>query len=352
MALLKHKGVGIAAMAACVPSNEVDNLSYTQHFPSHDVALVVQKTGVYKRRFAQPGTCASDLCAAAAERLFDELNIDRSTIDVLLFVSQTPDYRMPATSVVLQHRLRLSTGILAFDINLGCSAFVYALSLAFSMLTQESIRKVLILNGETRSRAYSPKDRKTAFLFGDAGIAALIDKGENYGNSYFSFNTDGSFENLIKIKAGGYRYPSSPESFKEYVADEYGNIRSDEHGYLDGESVFNFVAREIPCDIKRLMEFAEMEQSAIQYFIFHQANQFMNQFLIKKLKINPDHVPSTLHKYGNTSSVSVPLTIVSELKGKSFCDKLICLSAFGVGLSWGSAIIMLNQCHLCDVVEI
>ncbi len=339
-------------MAACVPENEVDNLRYTHHFPAEEVNLVVEKTGVYKRRFAAPGMCASDLCAAAAERLLDDTKVSRGDIDVLLFVSQTPDYRMPATSVILQHRLGLSTGTLAFDVNLGCSAFVFALSTAYSLLTQENIRKVLILNGEVRSRVYSPKDRKTAFLFGDAGVAALIEKGQQFGNSFFSLNTDGAFENLIKIKAGGCRNPTNPETLKEYAADEYGNIRSDEHGQMDGEGVFNFVAREIPKDINRLLAFAKVEQSQIDYFVFHQANLFMNHFLAKKLQIPSEKTPSTIHKYGNTSSVSVPLTIVSELKDLDLNNKLVCLSAFGVGLSWGSAVLSLDSCHLSEIVEL
>ncbi len=158
---------------------------------------------------------------------------------------------------------------------------------------------------------------------------------------FFSLNTNGAFENLIKIKAGGCRNPTNSETLKEYVADEYGNIRSDEHGQMDGEGVFNFVAREIPKDINRVLAFAGVEQPHIDYFVFHQANLFMNHFLSKKLQIPPEKAPSTIHKFGNTSSVSVPLTIVSELKEHDLHGKLILLSAFGVGFSWGSAVLPL-----------
>src|SRR5690606_5474973 len=147
--------------------------------------------------------------------------IDPAEIDVLIFVSQTPDYRMPATAVTLQHRLGLPSTCAAFDVNLGCSAFVYALTVAFGYASQPHIRKVLLLDGETRSRVYSAKDRATAYLFGDAGVAALIEKKENIGNSYFSLNSDGSRSDLIKADAGGYRLPSSIETLEERVVDEY-----------------------------------------------------------------------------------------------------------------------------------
>jgi 3-oxoacyl-[acyl-carrier-protein] synthase III len=230
--------------------------------------------------------------------------------------------------------------------------YLYALTVAFSMVLQNNIRKVLILNGETRSRVYSPKDRKTAFLFGDAGVAALIEKGDRFSESFFSLNTDGARESLIKIKAGGYRYPSSVESLAERVVDDHGNIRNDEQGYMDGESVFNFVAREVPKDIRRVMAFSGCSESQIDYYVFHQANRFMNDFLVKKLKLPPVKVLSTIEKYGNTSSVSVPLTIISELKGASERDMKLCLSAFGVGLSWASAIIALQHCRLSDIQEL
>lgn len=352
MALLKYMDVGISGIAAAVPKNTIDNYNYTGHFQEKEVHKVVDKIGVYERRFADVDTCSSDLCFTAARNLFEEMEVVRSEIDVLLFVSQTPDYRMPATSVILQHRLGLDKSIIAFDITLGCSAFVYALQTSYSFLQNPGINKVLILNGETRSRVYSSKDRKTAFLFGDAGVAVLVEKGEKYGESYFSLNADGSKSSMIKINAGGYRQPGSPEGFKEKVADEYGNIRNEEQGYMDGENVFSFVAKEVPKDLNRLFKFSGKNRGMIDYFIFHQASKIINDFLLKKLKLEKAKVPVNIHKYGNTSSVSVPLTIVSELKDKFTKQSTVFLSAFGAGLSWGSAIINLTDCYISDIIEI
>lgn len=352
MSILHFNNIGILGMAGCVPKRIIKTLEYTEYFPAGDVQKLAEKTGIYERRFADENTCSSDLCYAAAERLIADMNIDRSEIDVLLFISQTADYRMPATSILLQERLHLPKSTIAFDINLGCSAFLYGLTVASTFLCQPNIRKVLILDGETRSKVYSPKDRKTAFLFGDGGVAVLVGRDEKFGDSWFSLNSDGSRGDLIKINGGGYRNPSSAETLRERVVDQYGNIRNDEQGYMDGESVFNFVAVEIPRDVKRLAEAASVDLASLDYYVFHQANNFMNQFLIKKLKLDSSKIPSTIAKYGNTSSVSVPLTIVSELKGKLQGSHTALLSAFGVGLTWGTVIVPFVDCKISEIVEI
>jgi 3-oxoacyl-[acyl-carrier-protein] synthase III len=352
MALLTFNNVGITAMAASVPKTVIKNYEHDLYFPKEDVKGIVDKIGVVEKRFADENTCSSDLCFAAGEKLISDMNIDRNEIDLLLFISQTPDYRMPATSILLQHRLGLSNRTIALDINLGCSAFLYGLSVAYSMLENGNIRKALILDGETRSKVYSDKDRKTAFLFGDAGVAAIIERDEKFGQSYFSLNSDGSRADLIKVNAGGYRTMSSCETLKEKVVDEYGNIRSDEHGYMQGADVFNFVIREVPKDFNRLLEYSKTNISSIDYFVFHQANSYINGFLAKKLKLPEEKLPSTIHKYGNTSSVSIPLTIVSELKDSLNSHKLLLLNGFGVGLSWGTALINVDDCFISEIVEV
>jgi len=352
MAFLKFSNLGIIALAAAVPRRVIHNYEYTKYFPADQVKEVVDKIGIYERRFTDEHTTSSDLCFAAAQQLIADNDIDRSEIDLLVFISQTPDYRMPATSVLLQHRLGLGNSCIAFDITLGCSAFIYGLSVAYSMMQSGNLRKALILDGETRSKVYSPKDRNTAFLFGDAGVAALIDKDDKFGDSFFSLNSDGSRGHLIQIKGGGYRHPSSAETIEEKVVDEHGNIRSDEHGFMNGGDVFNFVIREIPNDFKNTLEYSGKQKEEIDFFIFHQANQFMNSFLAKKLKLPAEKVPSTISKFGNTSSVSVPLTIVSELQNELADKKTLLLSAFGVGMTWATAIIAVDNCKLSEIVEV
>lgn len=352
MSQLHFDQIGISGLAASVPRNTINNYEYTEHFPAEAVKEIVEKTGIKERRFAEPQHCASDFCLAAAERLLTEMEVDRSEIDLVIFVSQTPDYRMPATSVILQDKLGLGKNTAAFDINLGCSAFIYGLSVAYSFMQNPGFRKVLLLDGETRSRVYSPKDRKTAFLFGDGGVAALIERGEAFGKSFFSLHSDGSRESLIKMDAGGYRNPSSPETLREKVVDEYGNVRTDEHGYMNGADVFNFVLREIPKNIKGILSTAEVDKEDIDHWVFHQANIYMNNYLLKKLKLDKEKVPISLDRFGNTSSVSIPLTLASELQQELKDKKKLLLSGFGVGMSWASAVLTMEGCHIPDIVEI
>jgi len=352
MAFLEFTNVGITGLSAAVPRTVINNYEYTTWFPKDVVKDIIDKVGIKERRFADDKTCSSDLCFAAAEKLINEMGADRSKIDLLVFVSQTPDYRMPATSVILQHRLGLAKSTIAFDLSLGCSGFVYGLSVVYALMQRSGLRKALLLDGETRSKIYSPKDRKTAFLFGDGGVAAMIERNKKFGKSYFSLNSDGSLEDLIKMNAGGYRNPSSVETLEEKVVDDYGNIRSEEHGYMNGTEVFNFVIKEIPKDIKAVFELSGKTKDDVDFFVFHQANDFMNNYLMKKMKIPADQVPATIAKYGNTSSVSIPLTIVSELKEQLMTRKTLLLSGFGVGMTWATAILNFDNCTITDIVEV
>ena len=352
MAFLTFEGIGITAMAGAVPKHVIHNYEYTQYFPADQVKEVVDKVGVFERRFADEKTCSSDLCFAAAERLIADNNVDKSEIDLLVFLSQTPDYRMPATSIILQDRLGLPQSCVAFDMQLGCAGFCYAMSVVYGMMQGGNIRKALILDGETRSKVYSPKDRRSAFIFGDGGVAALVERNEKFGKSWFSLNSDGSRHDLIMIKGGDYRNMSSEETLKERVVDEYGNIRSDEQGYMRGGDVFNFVIREIPRDIKKTLEFSGVDKDAIDYIVFHQANNFINTYIAKKMKLDADKIPHTIEKFGNTSSVSVPLTIVSELKDKLEGNKTLLLSAFGVGMCWATGIVPFVDCKVSEIVEV
>lgn len=352
MAYLEYTGVGITAMAAAVPARIIKNREYTDVFSKEEAVAIVEKTGIEERRFADEETCSSDLCLAAAEKLIEDNGIDKDEIDLLVFILQTPDYRMPATSVTLQYRLGLPNKTIAFDINLGCSAFIYGVSVVYGMMQNSGLRKALILDGETRSKVYSPRDRRSAFLFGDGGVAALVERDEKFGRSVFSLNSDGSRADLIMVPAGGDRKMSSAETVVERVVDEYGNMRSEEQGYMRGGDVFNFVIREIPRDIKNTLAYAEKTVDDFDYVVFHQANNFINSYIAKKMKLDTSKIPSTIAKFGNTSSVSVPLTIVSELQGKLDGKKDFLLSAFGVGMTWATGIVPFVDCKISNIVEV
>lgn len=354
MARLTFQDIGIEALAAAVPSNTINNLQYTDHFDYEIVKDIVEKTGVKERRFVTDGMTSSDLCYEATKKLFEDNDVDPEEIDALFFISQTPDYRMPATAITLQDRLELPHSTLAFDVNLGCSGFVYGLSLAYSYIQQQGFRKVLLLNGETRSKVYNPKDRGTGFIFGDGGTAALINKDKKHGKSFFTLYSDGGRASLIKMPAGGYRKPSSEETLQEKVVDEEGNIRSEEDGYVKGADVFAFTIREVPRNVEETLEFAGVVKDQIDYFVLHQANLLMNKYVAKKLKLDSDKTPMCLHRFGNTSSVSIPLTMATAIKDKIGEKKNLKLlvSGFGGGMSWASGVINTNGVNVSELVEV
>lgn len=351
MPLLSFDGVGISGLAAAVPKEVIDNLAPSESVTPEDAAAVVEKTGIRFRRRAPAGMCASDLCAAAADRLLGDMDVDRETIDAVILVTQTPDYRMPATALLLQHRLGLTKATGAFDINLGCSGYVYGLSIAFALAGNAGMRRILLLNGETRTKAYSMKDRATGMLFGDAGAATLIEKRDT-GPSWFSMNSDGSRADLIHIKHGGYRHPSTADSLIEKVQPD-GSIRSGEQGVMNGAGVFEFLIGEVPRDIRALAKVSGRELDSFDYFVFHQANRFMNEHLRRKFKIPPEKMPYSLETYGNTSGVSIPLTMASclaEALRRGRTELFLC--GFGVGLSWGGAVVSTDGIVVSEMTDV
>ena len=349
MANLKFCGVGIHSIAACVPSQVETNESLEYLIPMEDLRKTIDNIGIREKRIADKDVCASDLCQRAAEKLIEDNAIDKGSIQALIFVSQTADYHQPATAPILQHRLGFSKSTLSFDINLACSGYVYGLSVAYSLCSQMGCDRVLLLVGETMSKITSEYDRESKPLFGDAGTATLIEKGE-YGKSFFSLNSDGSGAEVMMIPAGGFRSPASIEAF-EMTEDEKGNRRNGFQFRMDGMDVFNFGMRVEPKDIKGLLSFAGVAMEDIDLLIFHQANKFMTDFFAKRLKIDLGKVPYSLDRYGNTSSASIPLTIVSELSGNFPERKNVILSGFGAGLSWGSVLMSLSRCRISKLVE-
>ena len=352
MAKFAYSNVEIKGLAVSVPKMVFDNRKDNPYFSEAEIENIIRKTGIEKRRIASKDVCSSDLCFSAAENLLEEMAVDRSTIDVLIFVSQTPDYKMPATGITLQDRLGLEQACAAFDVNLGCSGFVYGLNLAFNLALHPNIRRVLLLNGETRTKVYSMKDKKTGLLFGDAGSACLVEKTGKKLSSFFCLRSDGSRSHYIMIPAGGYRKPTTFESLieKQY---EDGSIRTEEHGVMDGSAVFDFSIRDVPKNIQETLEFSKVCVDELDYVILHQANQFITNHIAKKLSIPLEKVPHSLDRYGNTSSVSIPLTMVSEIAGplQEKHNKIL-ISGFGVGLSWGTAILETNKVHISPIIEV
>lgn len=350
MALIKFNKAKISGISAAIPRNIIKCEGFSDVFSKDEVDRLVKKVGLSERRFVNDDVCTSDLCFEAAEKLISEMNIDRNSIDMLIFLSQTGDYKIPFTSNILQDRLGLSKTTAGIDINLGCSGYVYSLSTAFAYLNCEGINRVLLLAGDTMSKIISKNDRSTSLLFGDGASATLIDKCEDKSESFFSLNSDGSGANAIKIKAGAYRYPSDIESLKNKKFDD-GSIRNDHQLQMDGVEVFNFTVGAVCKDIKKVIEFSGNNIDDIDFLVLHQSNKFMMDFFVKKLKITKEKVPYSIHKYGNTSTASIPLNIVSELKG-NLGNKKIALCGYGAGLSWASCVFDIKNCYISELIEI
>lgn len=351
MAFLKFSGISISGIAAAVPSKIIENKDYTHFLSEKEVSMVIKMTGIEKRRFADDKTCASDLSYSAAQTLLTEMDVNLEEIDMLIFVSQTPDFRTPPTSMIIQERLGLPKSTGCFDINLGCSGFIYGVATAFTYANMPTIRKVLLLNGETKSKAYSAKDKATSLLFGDGGTATLIEKKGDH-DTFITLNSNGAGSKFIKMPGGGYRNPSSIETLKEKVYED-GSIRTDEQGSMDGEAIFNFTITDVPRDMKNMLKTSETNLDDIDYIIPHQANKFITDHIAKKLKVDKSKMVYAIQKFGNTSGVSIPLTIVSELQNElNYNCKQLMMTGFGVGLSWGSIITTFDKCYISNIKEV
>lgn len=350
MAFFHVPNVHIKAISACVPKNKVKNESLTEIFSGEELEKIINSVGIRERRIASKDVTASDLCYYAAEKLFEDTGIDKESIDVLIFMSQTGDYKIPATAPILQSKLGLSNNCASFDVNLACSGYVYALTTAFTYLNLPTVKRVLLLDGETFSKIVNPKDKTNALLYGDAGTATLLEKKEGF-DFYSLLKTDGTGWRAVNIKAGGCRFPVTDENLIEYIRED-GSLGSDQQVYMNGVDVFNFTMKVVPKSIHEITEHFNFKLEDIDKIVFHQANKFMTDFFIKKLKYPKENVPYSLDKFGNTSSATIPLTIVSELRDWKSENKNILISGFGAGLSWATAIMDISGTHISELVEI
>lgn len=346
MAIIRYKNVGIKAMSACVPQKIVYNKDLGYLIPEEEIEKTIQSIGVVERRVVDDDVCASDLCFKAAQKLMEDNNIDPNSIDVLLFMSQTSDYRIPATAPILQHRLGLSNDTLCLDLSLGCSGFVFALSTAYAYANMGL--RVLLLDGETFSKIVNKRDKVDWPLYGDGATATLVEQGD-FEESVFILKSDGASKDSVIIRDGMRNKITATSCIEK--EEEDGNIRSGLEVFMDGMAVFNFAMKRVPKSIKEIVEVTGTTMDDVDWLVFHQANKFMTDFFTKKLKFDFEKVPYCIQKYGNTSSTSVPLTIVSELYDKLKDGDRVIMSGFGAGLSWGTARVVFNGCKISPVIE-
>lgn len=350
MSFASIEKVAIKGVVVCVPKQQESNFDY-DWISEKERAKLIKTTGVENRRIAEETVSASDLSYKAAKELIEQLHWNKDEIDVLINVTQTPDYLIPSTAIILQNRLDLSTNCIAFDINLGCSGYVYGLYTIAKMLDGVNVKRGLLLAGDKSSHPVNFKDKSTYPLFGDAGSATALSFDEDTPAMHFKMNSDGAGYEAIIVRSGGLRQPATIESLATQKISE-GIERAANELELNGMDVFNFATTKVPLQIKELLAQTNCDIENIDYFIFHQANKLMNELIRKKIKVSHEKVPYSLKDFGNTSSASIPLTMVRQLKNELKQKQKLLLSGFGVGLSWASAIIDTENLTCPDLIEI
>lgn len=348
--LQEFQGVEIEAISACVPKRKILNDSFGELLSPKEYRVFEKTVGILERRWAEESVTASDLGLSAALNLIDKHKINKEDIECLIFLSQTPDYKIPFTSNILQYKLELKKEILCLDINAGCAGFIQGISTAFSIAKSLKKGKVLFIVAETLSKILSIEDRSTAMLFGDGAAAVLISADQSNNKSYLNFFSDGENANAIQIPDGGYRNGITEKSL-EIVSDEMGNRKNGLHLSMNGPKVFDFTLREISNSIISLLEKTNIKKEDIDCFLLHQSNQFIIKQIASQLKVEPEKMLLNISNFGNTSGVSIPLLICShkELLNNS---QNVLMSGYGSGLNWGNLIINLSKTKIFDIIEI
>lgn len=344
MGLSTLKNVRFAGMASCVPRRVLSNIEDCPPSLRSDRERLIRNIGIENRRICSEWQCFSDLAFAATEKLLEELKWSRDEIDALIVVTQSPDYLIPSTAIILQDRLGLSNTTIAYDVNLGCSAYPFGLHLLGSMIASGTLRKALLLVGDKCATVRDP-------LFSDAGTATALEYCEGAPPIYFDLNSDGSGHKAIMLPVGGHRQPFEPHHGIP-SRDEHGQMHRPSDLILDGPAVLSFSTQKVPPAVERTLAYAGMSLDQVDYFVFHQANRMINETIRKKLRLAPERVPSTLRDFGNTSGASIPITMTARLReALNAQGRRLILGGFGIGLSWGTAIIDVEGASLPELIE-
>jgi len=329
----------IKAITYALPDREVTNESLVAEFPEWSVEKIADKVGINKRFISSENETSADLAVKAAERLFVEnSDLKKESIDFVLFCTQSPDYFLPTSACVIQNKLSLPTSCGALDFNLGCSGYVYGLSLAKGLLLGGIASNILLLTGETYSKFIHPKDKGNRTIFGDAGSATLISSEGFAEIGNFSLGSDGRGAENLMVKSGGMRFK---EPINDLQFEENGNPRSSDYLFMNGSEIFNFTIEAVPPLIEKTLAKNALTQNDINGYIFHQANKFMINFLRKKIKIEPDKFFIYMSEVGNTVSNTIPIVLTEKINEKALKGNII-LAGFGVGYSWGGCLLQFD----------
>jgi 3-oxoacyl-[acyl-carrier-protein] synthase-3 len=340
--------ISIHSIAVAFPNLTLDLAALAENFGAAEVQRIIKETGISKVRLAEAGVCASDLCEKAAAKVLGGLDAE---VEGIVFVSQTPDYVLPATSLLLQHRLGLSREVVAFDMNCGCSGYVYGLYQAAMLINSSSCKVVLLCVGDVISRFINPADRSLRMIMGDAGSATIVSKGKT--DLTFKIMSDGSGVHHLMVPAGGSRYPKDDKS-GQATEREHGNFRSDEDLFMDGMEIMKFALRDVPKEIDALLSARGWQRSEVDLFGLHQANKFIIEYLRKKMQLSEEAVPIAMGDTGNTGPASIPAMLAQvwpQLSAAKRPEKAI-LCGFGTGLSCAAVALDLSHTEVFPPISL
>lgn len=340
MATAVFEGVKITGLSCAVPTHVDSVYDFSGPFGEEEVKKFIEITGVQKRHFVKEKQTNCDLCFEAAERLIAHKSYEKDSFDGIVLVTQSPDYATPATAHILHKRLGLSKNCIAFDINLGCSGFVYGLNIVSSMIKANALKRVLLCCGEAHTCLNPINDKSTSMLFGDAGSAMIVEAGND------------TIRTLLKADGEGYQALIMPGVTARVKVDlnnlDYDRVKS----VMDGSAVFEFAIIQVPRSFKEYFKTFGGSIKNYDYCILHQANLFMLEHIRKKIKLPLEKMPISIDRYGNTSSVSIPLTIADLCQREPVKDRIHFISSgFGIGLSWGIADFVLDAKDILPILE-
>ncbi|MET6990757.1 ketoacyl-ACP synthase III [Sediminicola arcticus] len=351
---LKFRNKKITGILAILPEveinfeEEIDNYTFSKGQSMKLKSIM----GYGKRRVVKKGTTVSDLCVFGMNHLFDNGLLKKEDIDAIVLITQSPDYLVPGTSYVIHGRLDLKEDIICMDINQACAGYCVGLNQAFMLLEQDEINKVVVMNADVRSSRVSVNDRSLGPLIGDGAAITIVENDSLNKVINGSWNSNGKGIDSIMIPAGGYKMPSSEETAKP-VMDSNGNLRALDHLTMKGDKVFNFVLREVPLMVRKLLNISGIKEDEIDYYIFHQPNKFILKKLADKMGISYNKMPNNVvGNFGNSSSATIPICLAYNLETKLLNQTfLFCLGGFGAGLSWTSLVMTIGKLDFCEIVE-
>lgn len=351
MAYWEIKNVAVRGVTGTVPNHAVKTFDYGI-FTQEEAETFDNTVGIKNRYIGPDNLCASDLCFDAADRLIAALGWEKESIGALVFGSVTGDYKTPPTSSILQDRLGLPISTFVLDIPMGCCGSMYAINVAGNLLSAGTVKRALLLVGDTALRMGSLKDKSRVPLFGDSGTAMALEYDPTAEDIIIEFNTLGSGYEALITPHGGYRHPITEKSF---IEEDFGNgiIRAPKDTLINGMDVFSFAITRPPISIRKMMERYELNTDNVDFFLIHQANKLIVDRIVKKLKLPLEKVPYDLQEFGNLGGASIPMlmtyNLASELQSRPLT--LLC-SSFGLGLTWGTMILRTNSMKVLPIYKI